>query len=317
MEPTSSEFQTSAKAERIAALTSEVRALKSASDVVLLAHNYQRAEIQDVADFVGDSLGLSRQAAATDASTIVFAGVHFMAETAKILAPDKTVLIPEPRAGCPMADMITAREAREWRAQYPGVPLATYVNSSAEVKAESDVCVTSANAVEVVRRLGAERVLFAPDRNLGTWIASKLPGIELVLWEGFCPTHDQVTAQQVQAARDAHPDALVLAHPECRPEVTELADEVLSTSQMLTFAATSAAMSFIVVTEEGLLHALAKAAPGKEFVNLTPRMICPNMKLTTLEKVRDSLAHHQFEVTVAEDVRIRALRAVERMVAVG
>ncbi len=308
--------QPEAKAERIAALSAEIAAL-AADDVVLLAHNYQRAEIQDVADFVGDSLGLSRQAATTDASTIVFAGVHFMAETAKILAPAKTVLIPEPRAGCPMADMITAEQLRAWRAEYPGVPVVTYVNSSAEVKAESDVCVTSANAVEVVRRLNAKRVLFAPDRNLGTWIASKLPEVEFVLWDGFCPTHDQVTAGQVQAARDEHPGAEVIAHPECRPEVTTLADAVLSTSQMLAHAASSAAQTLIVVTEEGLLHGLRKAAPGKEFVNLTPRMLCPNMKLTTLDKVRDSLALGQYEVTVAEDIRLRALAAVERMVAVG
>ncbi len=315
-EPEGTSFRRSTKAERVAAFSAEVRELKAQSDVVLLAHNYQRAEIQDVADFVGDSLGLSRQAAATDASTIVFAGVHFMAETAKILAPAKRVFIPEPRAGCPMADMITADQARAWRAEYPGVPLVTYVNTSAMVKAESDVCVTSANAVEVVRRLGAPRVLFAPDRNLGMWISSKLPDVEFVLWEGFCPTHDQVTAEQVLGARAEHPDAVILAHPECRPDVSALADQVLSTSQMLAYAASSAATSFIVVTEEGLLHGLRKAAPGKAFVNLTPAMICPNMKLTTLEKVRDSLALQQFEVTVPEDIRVRALTAVERMVAV-
>ena len=298
-------------------LAEEVRELVAERGAVLLAHNYQRAEIQDVADFVGDSLGLSRQAAATDARTIVFAGVHFMAETAKILAPEKTVLIPEPRAGCPMADMITAEQLRTWRADYPDVPVVTYVNSSAEVKAESDVCVTSANAVEVVRRLGAPKVLFAPDRNLGTWIASKLPDVEFVLWEGFCPTHDQVTAEQVLAARDAHPGAEVLVHPECRPEVTALADAVLSTSQMLARAESSAAQAFIVVTEEGLLHGLRKAAPGKTFVNLTPRMLCPNMKLTTLAKVRDALAYRQFEVDVEPVIAARARTAVERMVAVG
>ncbi len=315
--PTASPSMSAAKAERIATLTAEMLALRAESDVVLLAHNYQRPEVQDIADFVGDSLGLSRQAAATGAATIVFAGVHFMAETAKILAPDKTVLLPEPRAGCPMADMITADELRIWRAEYPDVPVVTYVNSSAEVKAESDVCVTSANAVEVVRRLGAPRVLFAPDRNLGLWVASKLPEVEFVLWEGFCPTHDQVSAEQVLAASAEHPDAAIVAHPECRPEVTALADEVLSTSQMLAFAASSSAHTIIVITEEGLLHGLRKAAPDKEFVNITPAMLCPNMKLTTLDKVRDSLALRQFEVTVAEDVRVRALAAVERMVAVG
>jgi quinolinate synthase len=303
--------------ERAASLAEEVRELAAAQGAVLLAHNYQRAEVQDVADFVGDSLGLSRQAAATGARTIVFAGVHFMAETAKILAPDKTVLIPEPRAGCPMADMITAEQLRAWRAEYPGVPVATYVNSSAEVKAESDVCVTSANAVEVVRSLRSKRVLFAPDRNLGTWIASKLPEVEFVLWDGFCPTHDQVTAEQVQSAREANPGAEVLVHPECRPEVTALADAVLSTSQMLARAAASPATAFVVVTEDGLLHGLRKAAPEKAFVNLTPRMLCPNMKLTTLEKVRDALAYQQFAVDVEPHIAARARVAVERMVAVG
>jgi quinolinate synthase len=303
--------------ERAASLAQEVRELVARQGAVLLAHNYQRAEVQDVADFVGDSLGLSRQAAATGARTIVFAGVHFMAETAKILAPDKTVLIPEPRAGCPMADMITAEQLRAWRAEYPGLPVATYVNSSAEVKAESDVCVTSANAVEVVRSLGSGRVLFAPDRNLGAWIASKLPEVDFVLWDGFCPTHDQVTAEQVRAAREANPGAEVLVHPECRPEVTALADAVLSTSQMLVRAATSPAGAFVIVTEEGLLHGLRKAAPDKTFVNLTPRMLCPNMKLTTLNKVRDALVHQQFAVDVEPDIASRARVAVERMVAVG
>jgi quinolinate synthase len=308
---------TSVRHERHAELSARIRELVRARDAVLLAHNYQRAEIQDVADIVGDSLGLSRQAAATDASTIVFAGVHFMAETAKILAPDKTVLIPEPRAGCPMADMITAEQLIAWRAEYPGVPVVTYVNSSAEVKAESDVCVTSANAVEVVRTLGASRVLFAPDRNLATWVASKLQGVEVIAWEGYCPTHDEVTADQVLAAKTAHPGAAVIAHPECRPEVTALADAVLSTSQMLSYAASAKADTLIVVTEEGLLHGLSKAAPSKRFVNLTPRMLCPNMKLTTLQKVHDALDFTQYEVDVDPVVRSRALAAVERMVAVG
>lgn len=298
-----------------AALSAEIRELANQRGAVILAHNYQRAEVQDVADFVGDSLGLSRTAAATDAGTIVFAGVHFMAETAKILAPAKRVLSPEPRAGCPMADMITGPALSAWKAEHPGVPVVTYVNSSAEVKAESDVCVTSANAVDVVRALGAERILFAPDRNLGSWVARSLPDVDVLLWDGWCPTHDDVTAQQVAAARGEHPDALVLAHPECRADVVDLADAVLSTSQMLLFAAENQAREFIVVTEAGLLHGLSKAAPGKRFFELAPRMLCPNMKLTTLTKVRDCLRTGSGEVLVAEDIRVRALRAVERMVA--
>ncbi len=305
------------RAERIVALSREVRALAAQANAVILAHNYQRAEIQDVADFTGDSLGLSRQAAQTGAEVIVFAGVHFMAETAKLLAPEKTVLLPEPKAGCPMADMVTGEALRAWKAQHPGVPVVTYVNSSAEVKAESDVCVTSANAVAVVRALGAPRILFAPDRNLGSWVARSLPEVEVLLWEGWCPTHDEVTPEQVLNAREAHPGAPVMVHPECRPEVVNLADAVLSTSQMLAFAAEQPAEEFVVVTESGLVHALAKAAPGKRFHELAPRMLCPNMKLTTLQKVRDALALHQFEVDVPAEIATRARTAVQRMVEIG
>lgn len=302
-------------------MASEIRALARERDAVILAHNYQRAEVQDVADFVGDSLGLARQAAATPAGVIVFAGVHFMAETAKILSPDKTVLMPEPRAGCPMADMMSAPDLAEWKLANPGVPVVTYVNSSAAVKALSDTCVTSANAVQVVehlvRQTGATRILFGPDHNLAHWVARAVPAVEVIPWDGYCPTHDQVTAAQVHAARERHPGALVMAHPECRPEVVDLADAVLSTSQMLGYAADSSAEEFIVVTEEGLPHALAKAAPGKRFVNLEPRMICPNMKVTTLEKLRDCLRDMTGEIDIAPDVRTAALGAVERMVAIG
>lgn len=299
------------------ALSQRIRELAQARDAVILAHNYQRGEVQDIADFVGDSLGLSRQAAATEASVIVFAGVHFMAETASLLAPQKTVLLPEMRAGCPMADMVTAEALQEWRNLNPGVPVVTYVNSSAEVKAASDICVTSANAVAVVESLGVERILFAPDRNLGSWVARSLPGVQVDLWEGWCPTHDDVTPVQVIAAREAHPGAKVMAHPECRPEVVDLADAVLSTSQMLHFAATDEAESYIVVTESGLLHGLMAAAPAKTFYELAPRMLCPNMKLTTLSKVHACLESMTGEVRVEEPIASKARVAVERMVAIG
>ncbi len=300
-----------------AAIHDEIRALAAERDAVIIAHNYQRPEVQDVADFVGDSLGLARQAAATDASVIVFAGVHFMAETAKILSPDKTVLMPEPRAGCPMADMLTGEQLAAWREGHPGVPVVTYVNSSAEVKALSDICCTSANAVEVVRSLRADRILFGPDKNLAAWVGSQLPGVEVIAWDGWCPTHEDVTVEQVREAAARHPSAEIVAHPECRPEVCAMATAVLSTSQMLRWAESSPAEEFIVVTEEGLLHGLAKAAPGKRFVNLTPRMLCPNMKVTTIEKVRDSLAGMRTAIEVDAEVARRALGAVERMVAVG
>lgn len=304
-------------ADELCALAEEVRALAKDRDAVILAHNYQRPEVQDVADITGDSLGLSRQAASTEAEVIVFAGVHFMAETAKLLSPDKRVLIPEPGAGCPMADMVTAEELRRWKQEHPGVPIVTYVNSSAAVKAESDVCVTSANAVAVVRALGAPRILFVPDRNLGSWVARSLPDVEVLLWDGWCPIHDEVTPEQVLAARTEHPGARVIAHPECRPEVVDLADAVLSTSQMLAFAVTDPAEELIVVTETGLLHGLRRAAPDKVFHELAPRMVCANMKVTTLEKVRDALLFDQFEVTVEQEVAERARGAVERMIAIG
>ena len=301
----------------LADLSAEICELAREKHALILAHNYQRAEIQDVADFVGDSLGLSRQAAAMHAGLIVFAGVHFMAETAKILAPSKTVLLPEPKAGCPMADMVTGEALMAWKAAHPGVPVVTYVNYSAEVKAESDVCVTSANAVAVVRALRAKHILFAPDRNLGSWVARSLPEVTVDLWDGWCPTHDEVTVAQVEGAKLNHPDALVMAHPECRPEVVDLADAVLSTSQMLAYAVSSEAEEFLVVTEDGLLHGLRKAAPEKHFYDLSPRMLCPNMKVTTLSKVRDCLATGSGEVVVPEDVRVRALAAVEKMIAIG
>jgi quinolinate synthase len=298
-------------------LAREVRDLAARHNAVILAHNYQRPEVQDVADFVGDSLGLSRQAAATDAEVIIFAGVHFMAETAKILAPDRRVVIPEEHAGCPMADMITAEKMLAWKAQYPGVPVVTYVNSTAEVKALTDICCTSANAPAIVRSLGVPKVLFAPDRNLAGWIAEQVPEVEIVAWNGFCPTHERIKAEMVLAAIEEHPDAEVMAHPECRPEVRVLADAILSTSQMLAYAAESPTLEFIVVTECGLLHGLQKAAPGKRFYQPAPEPVCPNMKLTTLEKVRDAVRDLRPEILVPEDVRTAALAAVERMVAIG
>ncbi|MBN1193708.1 MAG: quinolinate synthase NadA, partial [Coriobacteriia bacterium] len=270
-------------------LAAEVRELAHERNAVIFAHNYQRAEVQDVADVVGDSLELARRAATSEADVIVLAGVRFMAETAKILAPDKTVLLPRSDAGCPMADMITAKQLAEWKAANPGVPVVMYVNSSAEVKALTDVCCTSANAVEVVRSLGAPRVLFGPDRNLGSWVASKLPDVELLLWDGYCPVHDRVSLEAVREAREGHAGAVVVAHPECRPDVSDSADAVLSTSQMLRHVERNDVASVVVVTEAGLVHGLEKVAPGVEFVGVEPEMVCQDMKLTRLEDVRDAL----------------------------
>lgn len=298
-------------------LASKIRDLAERRRAVILAHNYQRPEVQDVADFVGDSLGLSRTAAATPAEAIIFCGVHFMAETAKLLAPGKVVVLPEPDAGCPMADMITAEKLSAWKAEHPGVPVVTYVNSTAEVKALTDVCCTSANAPEVVRSLGVDRVLFAPDRNLAHWVAEQVPGVEIIAWPGFCPTHERITAKMVSEAIGAHPGAEVLAHPECRPEVLALADAVLSTSGMLRRAAESPATGFIIVTEEGLLHGLRKAAPGKRFFTIDPCAVCPNMKKTTLEKVLAALETLEPRIEIPPQVAQAALASVERMIAIG
>lgn len=298
------------------AVLEDIRRLCEERRAVILAHNYQRPEVQDIADFAGDSLELSRRAAATDADVIVFCGVHFMAQTAKLLSPDKTVLLPELEAGCPMADMITPAQLREFKAQHPGAPVVAYVNTTAEVKAEVDICCTSANAVAVVRSLEARKVLFVPDRHLGRWIAQQVPDKELILYPGFCPTHQFITADMIREVKREHPDAEVMAHPECSGEVVELADAVLSTSGMLRHAATSPAREFIVATEMGLVYPLQKQNPGKTFHPLFVAL-CPNMKLTTLQSVRRALVEDIHRIEIATDIAARARQSVERMVAVG
>jgi quinolinate synthase len=297
-------------------VVARIHSLADEQRAVILAHNYQRPEIQDLAEYVGDSLGLSRQAAAADADVIVFCGVDFMAETAKILAPGKKVLLPEPEAGCPMADMVTAEGLLALKAEHPGVPVVTYVNSSAAVKAESDTCCTSANASAVVRALGADEVIFTPDRNLGHWVGLQT-GVEIIPWPGYCPTHERITTQDVERRKSEHPEAGFMCHPECRPDVVAMADAVLSTSQMLAWPRTSEFSTVIVGTEEGLLYRLRKENPDKEFVLVSDKAVCPNMKLTRLESVEDALENSQYEITVDAEIRERALQAVERMVAIG
>jgi len=280
---------------------------------VILCHYYQRPEVQDIADCIGDSLELSRWAAGTDAETIVFCGVHFMAESAAILSPDRIVLLPEITAGCPMADMVTAEALRSRKAELPGCEVVAYVNTSAEVKAEADICCTSANVIKVIQSLPPEKpILFVPDANLARYAAKKT-GREIIAWPGYCNVHDQLRAQDIIRARAAHPAAAVLVHPECREEVIELADEVASTSGMLRYAANSNRREFIIGTEEGLLHQLRQQCPGKEFYLASPRLVCESMKLTTLEKVLRALETLEPRVTVPADVRHRALQALERM----
>jgi len=291
--------------------------LKRARNAVILAHNYQRPEVQDAADFTGDSLGLSRRAAKTDAGVILFCGVHFMAETAAIICPDKTVLIPDPNAGCPMANMINGRELRKAKEEHPGAAVVCYVNSSAEIKALSDLCCTSANAVAVVASVPADReVLFVPDQSLGSWVAKQL-GRKLILWPGYCPTHHRILPEHVEAARRAHPGAKVVVHPECLDEVVAMADHVSSTSGMLRYCAKSDCEKFIIGTEVGILHPLRKQNPGKKFYPVTALSDCPNMKLTTIEKMVWALEDMQYRVEVPRETAARAMAAIERMLALG
>jgi len=294
----------------------QIRDLLKEHNAVLLAHNYMRDEVQEIADITGDSLGLSMEAAKTAADVIVFCGVHFMAESAAILSPQKKVLLPRPDAGCPMADMVTAEELEALRARYPGVPVVTYVNSSAEVKACSDICCTSANAIKVVRSLKEDRLIFVPDRNLGRWVAQFVPEKEFIFWEGFCPTHERMTVEAVLRKKAEHPDALFICHPESAPEVTALADHACSTSGMYDYCRTSPATRFIIGTEAGILYKLRLENPGKEFILASPALFCPNMKLTSLEDVLISLQTMSPVVSVPEDIRLKAKSALDRMLEV-
>ena len=295
-------------------LIEKIEKLKQQRNAVILAHNYQPPEIQDLADFTGDSLGLSIKAAETDAKVIVFCGVQFMAETAAVLSPRKTVLLPDKLAGCPLADMITADQLRKLKQQHPDATVVCYVNSSAEVKAESDYCCTSSNAVEVVESLPADReIIFVPDQHLGRFVIEKTSR-ELVLWPGYCHVHVVITEADIRNAKANHPDAIVMAHPECTEPVKALADEVLSTGQMLKFAGKNSAKRFIVATEIGMIYALKRQNPQSEFIAASERAICPNMKRITVEKVLWSLEDMRYKVTVPDKVRVKAKKAIDRMV---
>lgn len=294
-------------------LVERILALKEKRNAVILAHNYQRPEVQDLGDFVGDSLGLARQASRTDAEVIIFCGVHFMAETASILCPDRVVVLPDPEAGCPMADMAAARDLKRFREEHPEVTVVSYVNTTAAVKALSDYCCTSSNAVEVVRNVPGEEILFLPDRNLAAYVAERVPEKRVIPWNGYCHVHQGIRREHILKARELHPAAEVVAHPECTREVLELADHVRSTSGMVKAARESQAREFIVATESGMLHPLRKALPDKLFYPPVVEPLCPNMKLTTLSKVLHALETLRPRVRVPEGIRARALRAVERM----
>jgi len=300
----------------IPALQNQIRKLLEEKNAILLAHNYQRPEVQDAADLTGDSLGLSLEAAKTDAEVIVFCGVHFMAETASILCPDKLVLLPVASAGCPMADMISAPALIEKKRELPGVPVVTYVNSSAAVKAETDICCTSANAVKVVNSLAdSDTVFMDPDRNLARY-TQRFTDKRVLYWDGFCPYHDRLTVDQVNRVKRDYPQALFLAHPECRPEVLDLADGVKSTSGMLDFAKDAQNNEFIIGTETGIIHTLQKQNPHKTFIPADERMVCIDMKKIKLDDIVHALNTLSPVIKVEEDIRVKAYGAVTRMLQV-
>jgi quinolinate synthase len=298
----------------IPSLQEEIRQMKAERNAILLVHNYQPPEIQDIADLTGDSLELSRAAATMTGDVIVFCGVDFMAETAAILSPEKTVLLPAEDACCPMAQMISAVELRLAKGRHPDAAVVCYVNTTAEVKAESDICCTSSNAVKVVNAVRQDEVLFVPDRNLGRY-AQRFTRKTILPWEGFCIVHDRITPAQVAQARIAHPDAVLLVHPECRPEVIDLADHVASTSGIIKEVCISEKREFIIGTEVGILHRLKKECPGKQCWPLAEEAVCRNMKKTDLTAVRDSLKTLRPRITVPRDVAVRARGAIERMLA--
>jgi quinolinate synthase len=294
-------------------LVREILNLKRKRDAVILAHNYQIGEVQDIADYTGDSLGLSLQASKTRAQVILFCGVGFMAETAAIICPDKVVLMPDENAGCPMANMITVRQLREMKKRYPEARVVCYVNTTAAIKAESDICCTSANAVKVVSSIPKEiPIIFVPDKSLGDYVARQC-GREMLLWNGYCPTHHRILAQHIIAMRREHPQAVVMVHPECTADVIELADQALSTGGMRRYARETDARELVVGTEVGLLHSLRKDNPQKTFYPASDMADCPNMKLNTLEKMLWALEDMVYQVRVPENIRVRASKAIERM----
>jgi quinolinate synthase len=323
----------------ITLLRDKILKLKKDLNAVILAHNYQRAEVQEIADITGDSLELSRAAAKTDYDVIVFCGVHFMAESASILSPDKTVLLPELAAGCPMADMVTVQGPRKTRRefytdklgipfsfpdeftlrdmkkQYPGVPVVAYVNTSAAVKAESDVCCTSSNVVKVVESVKEDTVICIPDRNLSAY-AAKRTKKKIISWDGFCNVHARLDEEDVEKAKTEHPDAVLVVHPECPPEVQDMANHITSTSGMLRYCKESKHKEFIIGTEEGLLHRLRADSPDKKFFLLSDEMVCPNMKRTRLESVLRAMENMEHVIKVPEEIRVPAKRALDRMLEV-
>lgn len=296
-------------------LFNSVREIAEKKNAVILTHIYQRLEVQRVADFTGDSLMLSKKAAETDADIIVFCGVAFMAETAKILNPNKKVLLPDIQSGCPMADMINIDDLRNFKKQHPGCPVVCYINSTAEVKSESDICCTSTNAVDIVRSVDADEVIFVPDKGLGEWVQKHVPEKKLHIYDGFCPTHWQITPNEVDKQRELCPDAVIVAHPECNPEVWDKADFVGSTSQIYKFIEESKGKNFVILSEQGLVARMQADMPEKNITTVFPLPLCPNMKYHSLENLYDAIDKEFTEVEVPEDIRVKAQITIDRMMA--
>jgi len=294
-----------------------IRKLKKEKNAIILAHSYQNIEVDEVADFVGDSLYLSQKAKETSADIIVFAGVYFMAQTAKIISPDKKVLLPNMNAGCLMADMINLQQIKDFKSAYPNIPVVCYINSTAEVKSECDICCTSSNAIEIVKSLNAQKVLFVPDANLGKYVESQLKGVDVITYPGCCPVHDDVTVQNILDARAKYPDAKVLIHPECRPEVSKLGDYIGSTSGIIDYVKNSLHNQFVIVTEKGVADRLKRDYPNKNFIVISERMLCESMKLTSLEEILYSLENEVNEITLDEKIIKLSSGCIERMLKVS
>lgn len=298
-------------------IVERIKELKLKKNAIILAHSYQNIEIDEVADFVGDSLYLSQMAKKTEADIIVFAGVYFMAQTAKIISPEKKVLLPNLNAGCLMADMIDLNQMVDFKKSHPNIPVVCYINSTAEVKAECDICCTSSNALEIVKSLNSPKVLFVPDANLGKWVESKLTGVEVITYDGNCPVHNNITVEDIQNARIKYPDAKILVHPECKPEVSSLGDYIGSTSGIIDYVRSSHDKKFVIVTEKGVYDRLRRDYPDKEFILINNNMLCESMKLTTLEEILHSLEFEVNEITLDENVRHLSADCIERMLKVS
>ena len=294
-----------------------IKKLKKEKNAIILAHSYQNIEVDQVADFVGDSLYLSQKAKETDADIIVFAGVYFMAQTAKIISPEKKVLLPNLNAGCLMADMINLNQTIEFKKKHPGLPVVCYINSTAEVKAECDICCTSSNVLKIIKSLNVPEVLFVPDANLGKWAESQIEGVKVVTYDGNCPVHNNVTVDDILNARKAHPDAKVLIHPECKPQISSMGDYVGSTSGIIDYVKASNDKKFVIVTEKGVADRLKRDYPDKEFILISDNMLCESMKLTTLDEILYSLENEVNEITLDEEVRKLSSGCIERMLKVS